>query len=474
MAAVAERRPVTPIIDQELIDLPVAKLAAAEDNLRRSLGDVDELAQSITALGIIEPLVATPRAAGMFLIIAGHRRLAAAKQAGLETVPVYVRVLEEHDRIAAMLVENLQRSDLTPLEEAAAFHRLVDEFGMTQRELTVKVGRSQGHVSKRLALLELPKNVLAALDSGGITLDDARELTKLTAMPKRLAAAFARGAQWRGQYARAVADQLDEHKLAEKTGKAEQQLKETGIKVVAFKKNGGYYPELPTPMVELDGWKARELKLTPAKHKNEPCHAAAIRPRDGEVIYVCTNPATHKGKTLEVPADEKEKARKERAKEKQAQLRAREKNLELGQHLAGKLAAPAIDMTTMGLLAAIVMHEIGSELAQASFRYTDAASQTVVKNRDETVRRISHVEGNAARKLLDDRLAAATSPEEIMGVLLQALLTVKLADRNAVPPSQRYGYVSAVQFGGGGSATKMLDSIAASVGKPARAGKAGR
>jgi ParB family chromosome partitioning protein len=110
---------------------------------------------------------------------------------------------DDQERLAAMLVENLQRERPAAARGSGAYRRLIDEFGMTQRQLAEKVGRSQGHISKRLALLDLPKSVVQALDSGGITLDDAASSSKLKDMPKRLAAAFSkRGKQW-GQLSRA-------------------------------------------------------------------------------------------------------------------------------------------------------------------------------------------------------------------------------------------------------------------------------
>jgi hypothetical protein len=217
---------------------------------------------------------------------------------------------------------------------------------------------------------------------------------------------------------------------------------------VVFKKDRyGYHFELPNGAKALDDWSIRDLKLTVAKHKNEPCHAAAVNPRDGRVVYVCTKPASHKGKKLETPADEKEKARKEREKQHAAALRAREQNIALGLALEHKLAAPAIDTDNMRLIADLLMMEIGTGLAHSSFKFTDDDSQTVVEKKDGTISRIVHVEGQASRRLLDDRLAEATTPEEIMGVLLQALIAARYVNRDAVPQSQRWPDVRGIHRG---------------------------
>ena len=464
--------------DPELVEfhqLHVDTLAVVGDNIRGDVGDVTELAESIKAQGIIQPIVATLRAdmpgGARFVVVAGHRRLAAAKLAGLEKVPVVVRTMDEQQRIEAMLVENLGRKDITALDEARGYKRLVDEFELSQRDLAAKMGRSQGHISKRLVLLELPANVQKAIDSGGITVGDGLELAKLKDMPKRLAAAFSKGAQWRGQYARAVQDELDEHQLAEKIGAATQKLKQDGVKVVQFK-NGGHYAELANGAKALDDWSVRDLKLTPANHKTQPCHAAAVHPRDGRVVWVCTKPASHKkGEKLETPADEKEKARKERESEKRAQLRAREKNIELGALLAKKLAAPTIDTRNMRLLADLLMLHDGTEIANRGLRYVDEASQTVITKRDGTVSRIAHVEGLDGRALLEKKLEGATTPEEIMGVLLQALVAATYADTKAVPPSQRVGHVRGLN-GGYSTGSQHITKPLAAIAKAAGAGKA--
>jgi ParB family chromosome partitioning protein len=456
--AVALRKP-EPHFADSVLELPLACLIPAEDNPRRQLGDLAELATSIKSVGLIEPIVATPRdlAAGTYTVVAGHRRLAAAAQAGLDYLPVYVKELDDQERLAAMLVENLQRSDLQPLEEAAAFRRLIDEFGMSQRDLSTKVGRSQGHISKRLALVELPKKIRDVLDSGGITVSDALELTKLKDLPKRQLAAFAQGAQWRGKYARAVEHELDEHELEQKIAAATQELTGQGVKVVEYKtQRNSYYPSLTGGAVELDSYEGRQLGLTIAKHKGQPCHAAAVRPRDGRVAYVCTKPASHKGKPIQAPAGEKEQARKEREKQKAAALRAREQNIALGLTLETKLSAPKIDAENMRLIADLLVMEIGTDLAHSSFKFTDDDSQTVLEKKDGTISRIVHVEGNASRQLLDERLAEATTAEEIMGVLLQALIAMRYVNRDAVPQSQRWPDVRGIHRGAYDTAAKAI------------------
>ncbi len=168
--------------------LEVAKLRVSALNPRRSAGDVSELAASIRRFGILQPLVVAPDGNGGYLVLAGQRRLAAAKRAGLARVPCVIRRLGERDREAAMLVENIQRADLTPLEEATVYVRLMKLHALTQYEVAELVGKSQTHVSLRLAYLRLPKSTIAACERGEISFTEAMQLgphRDYTAKPKQ-------------------------------------------------------------------------------------------------------------------------------------------------------------------------------------------------------------------------------------------------------------------------------------------------
>ena len=177
--------------DGEVISVALERLVAASDNPRRDVGDVSDLAASIRSVGLLEPLIVCQQGPSEpYLVVAGHRRLAAAALAGLSVVPVIVRRLTDAERTEIMVIENLQREGLAPLEEALAYRRLID-LGYSQRKLAERVGSSQATVSKRLALLNLPEAARAALDSGRITLEDAQALTKLNNLPERAERALA-------------------------------------------------------------------------------------------------------------------------------------------------------------------------------------------------------------------------------------------------------------------------------------------
>ena len=138
-----------------------------------------ELAESIKAQGVIQPIVAREIGRNKFEIIAGERRWRAAKQAGLNEVPVVLRDVDDRSVIAMALIENIQREDLNPLEEAVALSRLIDEFSLTHQNAAEAVGRSRAAVSNLLRLLELPEEIRALLEAKQLEMGHARALLTL-------------------------------------------------------------------------------------------------------------------------------------------------------------------------------------------------------------------------------------------------------------------------------------------------------
>jgi len=148
---------------------------------------LEELAQSIREVGLLQPLVVRPTAEGTYELIAGERRWRACQRAGLKTVPVVVRPSGDQASLEMALVENLQRSDITPVESAKAFRRLIQEFGLTQEQVAERVGKSRTAVANTLRLLKLPPRALEALEKGEITEGHARALLALNSEPEMLA-----------------------------------------------------------------------------------------------------------------------------------------------------------------------------------------------------------------------------------------------------------------------------------------------
>ncbi len=138
-----------------------------------------ELADSIKVHGIIVPLVVRPRDGGGYFLIAGERRWRAAQRAGVHEVPVVVQDVEEGAALERALVENLQRADLGPLEEAAAFQRLVDEYNLSHEEIAARIGKDRSTVANAIRLLKLPAPVRQLVEDEQLTMGHARALLGL-------------------------------------------------------------------------------------------------------------------------------------------------------------------------------------------------------------------------------------------------------------------------------------------------------
>lgn len=143
-------------------------------------GKLSELAESIKAQGVIQPIVVRELSPDKFEIVAGERRWRASQEAGLTEVPVVVRDLDDRTVIAMALIENIQREDLNPLEEAQSLQRLINEFSLTHAEAAEAVGRSRAAVSNLLRLLELPPAIRALLEARRLEMGHARALLTLS------------------------------------------------------------------------------------------------------------------------------------------------------------------------------------------------------------------------------------------------------------------------------------------------------
>ena len=146
---------------------------------------LQELAASIKEHGVLQPLLVRKKDPG-YQLIAGERRLRAAKQAGLSTVPVVVKALDDRTVMEIALVENLQREDLNPLEEAEAYQRLITEFNLTQEEVAKAVGKSRPAIANTLRLLNLPEPIQQLVANGQLTMGHARALLSLERSEEQL------------------------------------------------------------------------------------------------------------------------------------------------------------------------------------------------------------------------------------------------------------------------------------------------
>jgi ParB family chromosome partitioning protein len=173
---------------------PQAAIDRIRANPRQPRTDFDEtalneLAASIRAQGIIQPLLVRPDGEGGYELVAGERRLRAARIAGLREVPIVVREVSDRESLELALIENIQRNDLSPLEEAAAYQHLLDDFGHTQEEIATRVGKSRPAVANALRLLRLPEPIKQEIARGRLSAGHARVLLSLESADAQLRAA---------------------------------------------------------------------------------------------------------------------------------------------------------------------------------------------------------------------------------------------------------------------------------------------
>jgi ParB family transcriptional regulator, chromosome partitioning protein len=160
-----------------IVECPLNQLVPNEEQPRQGFDEskLRELTESVRTRGVIHPLIVRQHNGG-YQIVAGERRWRAAKLAGLGTVPVIVRELTDAEGLELALIENIQREDLNPLEEAEAYRHLINEHGLTQEELSKRVGKQRSSVTNLLRLLKLPKEVRRFLITGQISMGHARAI----------------------------------------------------------------------------------------------------------------------------------------------------------------------------------------------------------------------------------------------------------------------------------------------------------
>ncbi len=161
-----------------LIEIEISEIEPNKEQPRKDFDEeaLSELANSIEKHGLLQPIVVRPLLSGRYEIIAGERRWRASRIAGLYRVPVIVKAMDEQNAAEAALIENLQREDLNPYEEALGYSALIEKFSITQEEAADRVGKSRAAVTNALRLLKLPDDMLASLREGKITAGHARAL----------------------------------------------------------------------------------------------------------------------------------------------------------------------------------------------------------------------------------------------------------------------------------------------------------
>ena len=169
--------------EHEVVNLLLSSVELDPEQPRKVVGEdeLKELADSIREHGVLQPVLVRPHPekTGAYLVIAGERRYRASKLAGKESIPAVVHEVDNRTALAIALIENLQRQDLNPIEEALAYKRLMEEFSLTQEGVAEEVGKSRSHVANMIRLLKLAEKVKEALINGTITMGHAKVLLSL-------------------------------------------------------------------------------------------------------------------------------------------------------------------------------------------------------------------------------------------------------------------------------------------------------
>ena len=174
--------------DQGVHELPVGMIDPNPHQPREHFDhqDLEDLVLSIREHGVLQPVVVTPKPDGRYELIAGERRLRASKIAECEMIPVLVRTATEQQKLELAIIENVQRANLNPLEEARAYLRLQNEFQLTQDEISSRVGKSRPQVANTIRLLQLPEQIQDGLSLGKISTSNARTLLSLPTDDERI------------------------------------------------------------------------------------------------------------------------------------------------------------------------------------------------------------------------------------------------------------------------------------------------
>lgn len=341
--------------EPSVLNLALDAVEPDPDNVRRSIGDVAELARSIAAVGVIEPCLVVPLDTDppRYRLVAGHRRHAAARAAGLAEVPCLVRRLTEAEVVETQLVENLQRAGLTVLEEAGAYLRLC-ALGSTVRRLAKRVGRPERHVRERLSLLELPPAAQAAIDAGEVSLADAKVLVVAKDHPEVIEAVLAehpRDVAW------ALKRALRQEAAGRRRAELEAELAAAGVRVLA---DEGSRPKGYTTLGDLG--------IDEAAHAGEDCHAVVVvTGHEGPVALACCTDRRRHAKAgrselkAEREADPLRAAERRQAAERRRTAQAR------GEFVADRLRrrlprGPAVAF----VVAAVVERANGNDAARAT------------------------------------------------------------------------------------------------------------
>jgi ParB family transcriptional regulator, chromosome partitioning protein len=169
-------------------EIPIDSIDPNPYQTRRRINEaaLEELAESIRTSGVVQPVVLRPTANGRFQLVAGERRWHASRRAGKTTIPAVVRQISNEQAMEITIIENLQREDLNPMEQARAFERLSREFTLTQEQIASRTGKDRASIANFIRLLKLPEDVQNALEAGALSFGHGKVLLALAGFPEHL------------------------------------------------------------------------------------------------------------------------------------------------------------------------------------------------------------------------------------------------------------------------------------------------
>lgn len=229
------------------VTLKISEIQPNRDQPRREFDEksLAELADSISQHGILQPLLVRPFLDGGYQIVAGERRYRAARMAGLTEVPVVIRDLSDSETMQLALIENLQREDLTPVEEARGYRQLMDNYGLKQEEVSRVVGKSRPAIANTLRLLELPEDILKLISDG-----------KLSAGHGRTLLAFKNPAEMEKAARLASTEDISVRELERLAKKSNKALENADVQKI-YEKKLSYYGEVELALKEHLGRKIK-------------------------------------------------------------------------------------------------------------------------------------------------------------------------------------------------------------------------
>jgi ParB/RepB/Spo0J family partition protein len=487
----------------------IAEITVDEEFNPRSTIDVDALAEltaSVQRRGILQPLRVRCDSEGGLQLVAGHRRLAAARAAGLQRVPVFVAA-GGGEALEDAITENLQREDLRPVEEARALEHAQQEARLSQKALAERLGKSPAYVRERLRLLRLPSQAQEAIDAGQVTISAAKPLERIAKVsaevaeacvaliqaghvensdfernPARTVAMIERASWHDGQpvavatYQRRQPDELplgdrgDEIRTRWEALPAQHgyrrgfalhaevdaaraygcllEFKDGGYGAQAFICDADFIADRCVVQLEQMEREAREQVKREQQRRSDALAAAGLDPdSDG--------------------SDEKaqrELARQERERAREEQVKARGANLDLGVNLIRRFHRPKLTRDVARLLALLVLDRDADSYAARGLRYVDPRLQEIEVRElksGERKEKVTYADRERCAEHLLDRLDRARSAEEVIGVVLQTLIAAHFADETVTAKSHRI-YFSlpgshSYHFAGDGAAPTSRD-----------------